>query len=190
MTSAGGVVCWGSNELGQLGNGAIGGVSGPVAVQGVSSSVIAIAAGYDHTCALGSGGGVECWGYNGQGQLGDGSKLDSAAPVGVVGLGSGIARIESGPVADTTCAVTATGRAMCWGFGDAGNLGDGLGSSSDQPVEVVGLASDAAAIAVGSRHTCALMEDAHVACWGSNDSGELGNGSTQASDVPVEVSGL
>ncbi len=184
----GSVRCWGYNAFGQLGNGAITRSSLPVTVFNLGQWTTAIAAGGFHTCALLEDGSVRCWGYNRYGQLGDGSTTSSGLPVTVVNLGERATAIAAGE--SHTCALLEDGSIQCWGFNRYGRLGNGSTTDSSVPVSVVNLGGRATAIAAGEHHTCALLEDGSVQCWGYNHYGQLGNDSTTNSPVPVSVVNL
>jgi alpha-tubulin suppressor-like RCC1 family protein len=200
LTGAGGVECWGWNFYGTLGIGALNGPQNcytvdnpvgcsitPVAVKGLGSGVSALASGYAHACALTDAGGVKCWGYNGSGQLGDGTDTGpqlcssehptpcSSTPVVVSGLSSGVSAIGSGW--DHTCAVLDSGALECWGSNGDGQLGNGTTTDSSTPVAVqLPEGVKATAVAAGNQHTCALTSTGGVECWGYNGWGLLGQG--------------
>jgi alpha-tubulin suppressor-like RCC1 family protein len=188
ILEAGGAKCWGANGSGQLGDGTTTNRTMPVDVIGLSSGVSAIATGGGHTCALTAGGGVKCWGWNANGQLGDGTTTDRATPVDVVGLGSGVRAIAAGRY--HTCALIEGGALKCWGFNAAGQLGDGTTTDRAMPVDVAGLGSGVVAVAAGDRHTCAVTTGGAALCWGANENGQLGDGTTTQHATPVGVSGL
>lgn len=188
LTASGIVKCWGHNGVGQLGDGTTTQRNVPVDVVGLESGVTAIAAGYDHTCALTNEGGVKCWGYNDYGQLGDGTTTMSKTPVDVVGLSSGVIAITAGN--DHTCALTTAGGTKCWGSNFSGRLGDGTSTHRNMPVDVVGLISGVSAIIAGNGHTCALMVSGGGKCWGNNHYGQLGDGTKSTHYTPVDVEGL
>src|SRR2546426_6866748 len=183
ITRGGALQCWGDNANGQLGDGTTTGSARPVAVKGLAAGVTAIAAGDRYTCALTTPGGVSCWGYNEFGQLGNGTTSDSASPVDVTGLASGISAIAAR--GEHTCALTVAGGVKCWGADINGQLGDGTTTNSPTPVDVVGLATGITAIATGGEHTCALTTDGAVKCWGWNAAGQLGDGTTTDRSSPV-----
>jgi alpha-tubulin suppressor-like RCC1 family protein len=187
-TSGSGVKCWGWNKYHQLGDGTATDRLTPVAVAGLSSGASAIAAGQAHTCALTSGGGVECWGENAWGQLGDGTTTERVTPVGVAGLSSGVTAIAAGQA--HTCALTSGGGVKCWGWNGLGQLGDGTTTDRRTAVDVAGLTSGVTAIATGRIHTCALTGAGNVKCWGSNYAGQLGDGTTADRLTPMDVTGL
>ena len=186
LGTSGEVQCWGLNEDGQLGNGTTANSNVPVAVTGLSNAVAAITAGAYHTCALGTNGGVECWGFNYSGQLGNGTTGNSSIPVAVTGLMSGVAAIAAGDY--HACGLGSDGGILCWGLNDSGQLGNGTTRNSSIPVAVTGLTSSMAAVDAGRFHTCAVATGGAVKCWGNNFAGQLGNGTTINSSVPVDVS--
>jgi alpha-tubulin suppressor-like RCC1 family protein len=135
--------CWGYNSFGQLGDGSTTNSLTPANVKstdgsGFLSNVEAIAAGNVHTCAKVAGG-MKCWGYNSNGQLGDGtSGTDRLTPVDVSGLSSGVQSITAGSI--HTCAKIAGGGMKCWGYNSFGQLGDGTsGTDRLTPVYVLGI---------------------------------------------------
>jgi len=186
LTDTGGVKCWGYNGYGQLGNATTNNSNSPVDVQGLTAGVIAIGTGDNHTCAVTDAGAVKCWGYNLNGQLGNGSYTSSSVPVAVTGLTSGFTAVDGGY--GHSCALNASGTVKCWGLASGSQLGNGSTSPSTvtTPVDVSGL-SDAFALTAGSNHTCVLSYSMHLACWGYNSSGEVGDGTTTARSTPTAV---
>ena len=161
-----------------------------------------ISAGGDHTCALTTDGKIKCWGSGFYGQLGNGNTSNQSTPVDVHTSTenqdslSDIAAISTG--FSHTCALTTDDKVKCWGDGRSGRLGDGNTSGKQPtPVDVHTSAdnqyslSDIAAISAGESHTCALTTlttGGNVKCWGSGNSGRLGDGSTFGQQsAPVDV---
>jgi alpha-tubulin suppressor-like RCC1 family protein len=190
LMTEGAVYCWGPNYSGQLGDGvkshgfeANGSDFSPrpVLVRGATGA-IAISSGDDQSCALFSSGAIRCWGANDFGQLGSGGQRSSRIPVAVRGISNAIA-ISAG--ANETCAVLSDGSVECWGSNYFHELGDGIEDHGYQspdgydvsptPVRVQRI-SDASAVSVGDGSVCALLHEGTVACWGSNDHGQLGDG--------------
>jgi alpha-tubulin suppressor-like RCC1 family protein len=164
LTTEGGVVCWGSNEYGQLGDGTTTDRSTPLGVSGLSAGVAQLSSGADSGCVVTTGGAAKCWGDNLYGQLGDGTTTSRSTPVNVSGLSSGVAQISVGT--NHTCALTTGGGVKCWGFNRTGELGNGTTTNSSTPVNVSGLASGVAQISVGGDHTCAVTTVGGAKCWG------------------------
>ena len=188
LKTGGAVLCWGYNNHGQLGDGSTEDRYTPVDVVGLGSGAKAVVAGQGHTCAVKTSGAVVCWGYNSEGQLGDGTTTDSNTPVDVAGLEDGVKAIATGWT--HTSALTDGGQVVSWGSNWGGQLGDGTRMPSYVPVHAVGLQDDVTAITTGDFHTCALTTEGAVMCWGRNWSGQLGDGTTKNRDTPVDVPGL
>jgi alpha-tubulin suppressor-like RCC1 family protein len=188
VTSAGAVKCWGRNAFGQLGDGTRTDSAAPVNVGGLGSAAVAVSAGWSHSCAVTSAAAVKCWSHNSFGELGDGDNTDSAVPVGVVGLGSGVVAVSVGQF--HSCAVTRAGAVKCWGYNADGELGDGTNDHSAVPVDVVGLGSGVVAVSAGGHHSCARTSAGTVRCWGDNGRGQLGAKASTNAAVPVQVVGL
>lgn len=161
-----------------------------------ASWATAVTVGNGYACALTTLGGVKCWGVNSAGQLGNGVRttFPTATPVDVIGLNSGVIAVQAGY--QHACALTAAKQIRCWGFGNAGQLGDGVvhdvSYASPVPVTVVaplGAAEPSAPVALstGGRHSCMLTEAGEVYCWGDNRSGALAAKALQYAWAPIAV---
>ncbi|MBD3312869.1 hypothetical protein GF345_00345 [Candidatus Woesearchaeota archaeon] len=177
------MACWGSNDYGQLGDGSTDASDAPVEVSGIADAVD-IAVGTDHTCAIKDDKTLWCWGRGNLGQLGVGySSFTNADPLQVSAL-SGVLQVEAGHY--HTCALVDDGDmsdgspVYCWGYNAFGQLGDGTsGENRNSPVQVIDQSDNpisAIDIAVGNDHSCALLPDYTVACWGRNRDYNLGQG--------------
>jgi alpha-tubulin suppressor-like RCC1 family protein len=188
-SSDGSIWCWGYGLNGELGNGANSNSSTPVQVSNFRHA-IGIAAGGEatsgsHTCAVSVLGSVSCWGYNGFGELGDGTTTSSSQALIVSGLPS-IAILEAH--ANISCATPQAGSSLCWGNGGFYALGNGSAANSSVPV-IPQLAAGSI-IAPGVSNGCARVFDDTVECWGYNGNGELGNGTNDTATLPVTIADL
>ena len=197
------VRCWGLNDIGQLGlddtynrRNAAGGMSAnlPEVDLGTGHTAKSVTAGSSHTCALLNDDSVKCWGLNNNGQLGLGDTSNRGAHPGDMGDGLYKVDLGTGRTAKSvtaggvhTCALLDDGSVKCWGLNDRGQLG--LGNTSargDAPNEMgdnlpevdLGTGRTAKYVTAGSYHTCAILDDDSVKCWGDNDGGRLGLGDT------------
>lgn len=164
------VLCWGQNSSGQLGNGNTSNSSVPV-VATAAGSARALTTGAYHTCAVTTDGGIQCFGYG----------------AGTFGFASGVTAVAS---ANYHTCVIHQGAAKCWGPNDSGQLGGGHNNATWDVLQVQGLTSGVISIAAGYSHSCATKADGTVWCWGSNESGQVGNLGGQPAFAPVQVPGI
>ena len=185
LATDGTAYCWGWNRDGQLGDGNNEDRATPIQVQGNGRIFVAIEAGGGHTCALAGDGAAHCWGFNMNGQLGDGSATSRSTPAPV----SGTLQFATLTVGSShACGVTTGQAAYCWGWNGEGQLGDGSGADQSVPVPVAGGLSFAM-LSAGSFHTCGVTTTGDAYCWGRGGSGQLGAGASGDRDTPVLVEG-
>ena len=207
------VKCWGANDNGQLGQDStanLGDQPGEMAALpavnlGAGRTATAVSAGNGYTCALLDNGTVKCWGWNLFGALGQdstatlGDQAGEMAALPAVNLGAG--RTATAISADSfyTCALLDNGTVKCWGYNNKGqlgqdstaNLGDQAGEMAALPAVNLGAGRTATAISAGGSHTCAVLDNGTVKCWGNGASGRLGQDSTATlGDQAGEVAAL
>jgi alpha-tubulin suppressor-like RCC1 family protein len=187
LTNKGAVTCWGANTYGQLGDGTTTSSAKPVATSGLGKKVKTLGAGGYHACAVTTSGKARCWGYNGEGEVGDNTKVNAPVPVPVYALGK-VKAISGGSY--HTCALTTKGAVKCWGYNGDGELGNSTNTSSLKPIGVTGLSKKVKSLSVGDIHTCAVTTGGSVKCWGYNGYGALGDNTTTTSNRPVAVYNL
>lgn len=139
-------------------------------------------------CVITDTGGVKCWGSGTGGELGNGGTSNSSSAVAVSGLSSGVVSVSVGNYHG--CALLDTGGVKCWGANNYGQLGDGTTTTRTSPVSVSGLTSGVSSISVGSGTSCAVLTSGALKCWGRNDQGQIGDGTTTHRNTPTTVSGL
>ena len=187
ITDNGDLYCWGVNSFGALGNGAYGNTNAPSSTPvdlGTGRTAVAVSAGGSHTCAILDNGELKCWGWDDKGQLGDGGgSSNTYAPSSTaINLGTGRTAVAVSAGYRHTCAILDNGELKCWGEDYYGQLGDGLGNSgnyapSSTPIDL-GTGRTAVAVSAGSFHTCAILDNGDLKCWGSDARGQLGDGGT------------
>jgi len=176
------VFCWGSDNLGQLGNGTTAPSTTPVAVVG-DERFTQVSGGGTFTCALAIGGSAYCWGSSARGRLGAGAQTTIATPVAVSG-GGVFETLSAGW--NHSCALTGDGVAVCWGEDPA--AGDPTRTTSPTPAAVA-IGPTLVAASAGTAFTCGVTVDRLAYCWGSNAAGQLGTDAVAATAVPVAVQG-
>ncbi|MCH1591810.1 MAG: hypothetical protein L7R66_02330, partial [Candidatus Thalassarchaeaceae archaeon] len=177
--------CWGDNAFGQLGDGTTTDrLTMTIVGLDAARTATSISAGKDHTCSILDNGELQCWGRNNHGQLGDGTSAHSSSPVGVSLSGVPV-QLSSGDW--HTCSIQDDASLQCWGRNNHGQLGDGTNTDSSTPVSVSLPGEKVLAVSTGANHTCAITNSWTLKCWGSNDNGQLGVGTTSPSNSPSTV---
>lgn len=182
LISDGSVKCWGSNTLGELGDGSNAQRNMPVSVVGLPAAT-SVDLGESTSCALLASSEVACWGLGYWGQLGDGTQLDSNLPRIVPSL-SDVIDISVGP--SQVCAVLSSGIVKCWGDGF---FGGNSGQTFLEPRAISGIVN-AKTVDVGTSHVCVLTTANRMFCWGNNSYGQLGDGTTTLRALPTMVASI
>ncbi len=202
LTASGHLRCWGSSQYFQLGYSDFKqkypDQNVPVDVSWYDYSLLqasAISAGGNHTCVIDTGPSFRsagtCWGQNFWGQLGNGTDKTAGQYINISGFDKKTTFLSSISAGwRHTCSLASSGVAMCWGANEFGALGDGTYLDRKVPVTVAGLSSGAKDISAGGDHTCALLQDGGVVCWGDNRQGALGVGDNEPRATPAPVIGL
>jgi alpha-tubulin suppressor-like RCC1 family protein len=171
------IACFGGNAFGSLGNGTTISSMTPVPVTGIGNAV-GISSGYTFSCAATADRTVQCWGHNPFGQLGDGSTTNRTTPVPAMGL-NGVVQVAAGML--HACARTMSGQIYCWGNALDGRLAIPGQLNCGGPIPCILTptptpVTNAMGVTAGEGHTCALLANHDVVCWGRNDHGQLGDG--------------
>jgi len=193
LRSNGTVYCWGQNTYGQIGDGTNTNRHSPTQVRlnagTYLTDAVQVSSGGGHTCAIRSNGTVWCWGYNPFGQLGNNSITSTTYPVQASGINNA-AWVAAGH--NHSCALLSDNTVWCWGYNAYGEVGDGSTLNRTTPRQVVGpggsgYLTGVTGLSSGRFHSCALLSDGSAYCWGDNDNGELGDGTTTSSSIPVRA---
>ena len=145
-----------------------------------------------HTCAILDNGDVSCWGDGSDGQLGNGETSNKGTPTLTSSLGTGRTAVALSSGYTHTCAILDNGSVSCWGRGYYGQLGNGGTYDKTTPTltSSLGTGRTAVALSSGARHTCAILDNGDVSCWGRGYYGQLGNGATSDKSIPTLTSSL
>ncbi len=183
-----GAWCWGYGNLGQLGNGRYDSVLFPEAVAVPAGVVFTdIRPGVTSTCALDFTGRVWCWGDNTEGQLGCSETIPSSSAPILVDLPEGMVVVKLSVGRRHACVLNDEGSAWCWGLNESGQVGSGLAGNAFTPVPVTANSTRFVDLSCGFDHTCALDTLGDGYCWGSNEMGQLGNGTVMNAPTPVSI---
>ena len=186
MTS-GGVQCWGYNGYGSIGDGTTTNRSSPVSIAGLLIDWIQVSAGSQHNLILGSNGTAWAWGGNTNGRLGDNTTTARSSPVSVVGGFTDWVQVSAGFA--HSMGIRSNGTAWAWGLNTGGRIGDNSTISKISPVSVVGGFTDWIQVSAGGQHSLGLRANGTAWGWGTNSSGQIGDGSATSRLSPVSVVG-
>ena len=170
---------------------------------GTGRTAVAVSAGNKFTCAILDNGDLKCWGLDSRGQLGDGGGFTNTnAPSSTaIDLGTGRTAVAVSAGWEHACAVLDNGTLKCWGDDNFGTLGDGPSSTaytdapSSTPIDL-GTGRTAVAVSAGGDHTCAILDNGDLKCWGRDNEGQLGDGgtthtsttwTTEPSSTPIDL---
>tara|TARA_B100000676_G_scaffold58987_1_gene58130 strand:+ start:842 stop:6118 length:5277 start_codon:yes stop_codon:yes gene_type:complete len=169
------VKCWGRNNLGQLGDGSNSNRNAPVSVNlGTNTTAVAISAGTDYTCAITNSGAIKCWGFNGYGNLGDGTTNDSNIPI-EVNHSTGMRAVAISTPGFGVCALFENGSIYCWGHSYTSSTLDGAVTDGSVHIDIP-TGRTVEAIDGISSHMCAILDNGSINCWGVNTYGQWGDG--------------
>ncbi|QWB99902.1 InlB B-repeat-containing protein [Mycoplasmatota bacterium] len=200
ITSEGRVFSWGSNNNGQLGDGTRTDRTTPTEITSqfglnAGETVKNISLGVEHSIAITSEGRVFTWGSNNNGQLGDGTRTDRTTPIEITsqfGLDAGETLTSISLGVEHSIAITSEGRVFTWGSNNNGQLGDGTSTDRTTPTEITsqfGLdaGETVTSISLGYFHSSAITSEGRAFTWGSNEGGQLGDGTTTNRTTPTEI---
>ena len=184
----GSVACWGDNAYGQLGDGTTNDRSTPTLTDslGVGRTAVQVATGDYFTCVMLDNDDVKCWGRNIKGQLGDGTTTDKdSPPSSAITFPTGLTPVALVAGDQLACAIMDDESLMCWGANWSGELGDGTTTDRTSPTAVsLNAGENVIDVGSGDSHTCALLDDGSIKCWGNNYYGQLGDGTTTNRNTP------
>ena len=192
----GSVSCWGLGTTGQIGDETFTSrnISTPTSSLGAERFAVSTSSGGDFTCVILDDGSVSCWGFNGNGRLGDGTTVDRNTPTQTLNLGIGRTAVAISAGAQHSCALLDNGSVSCWGYANLGALGNGSVPGGEQHTptltSTLGVNRSAVAISSGGLHTCAILDNGSISCWGYGSGGRLGNADTSNKFIPTLTSSL